>query len=360
MSDNGVKIHNNLVIGRFWILGIIVAALFVNGCSARKSVPDQERKPVPTTELYNEMWVPLDDAFASFGIFASEGSRSRFIYRNGELVFKPNDQVFDLCGQKVWMGKPCLDHAGKLHVHLRDWETSLQPLLRMPQLYAPERRTVVIDPGHGGRDVGAANSKLKLLEKDLSLDISKRLQKALIERGWDVYLTRDRDMTLDLAPRIARAKAFKPDFFISVHVNSAGTTSASGIETFFVTPVGVPSTLTRNYADQIDFEYPANLFDDSSYHMAWTIQRLLLIETKANDRGVKKARFMGVIRNQECPAILIETGFISNEKEALALADSGYRQKIANGIARAFPVHHSFTRVTQSQERTRISNRRGQ
>lgn len=217
----------------------------------------------------------------------------------------------------------------------------------MKPMFAAYHSTIVLDPGHGGRDTGAMNASKSLVEKELTLKISRLLQAKLAAKGWLVHLTRESDLTLDLEPRISRVQEFKPDFFISLHVNSAQAKEAVGIETFYTTPQGLPSNLTRNYEDPVEVTFPANQFDDESFQLAWSVQRHLLIATGASDRGVKKARFMGVLRNQSCPAILVETGFLSNPDECQKLASDEYLLQLASGIASAFPDRSNKQSETQ-------------
>lgn len=324
--------------GLLTISVLLVVVLIGVGCDPMDKASDHSEAESVPTKLINEVpWVPLVEALAMYNVLPVPGEVGVFSFKQGQLAFSPDKQVFDLLGQKIWMGRACLDLDGKLYIHIRDWETSLFPLFEMPKIFSAEKNLIVIDAGHGGKDTGAISSSLDTTEKDINLDIAIKLKTALAARGWQVALTREKDTYIELAPRVGIAQQFKPDFFISIHVNSAGTDTASGIETFYVTPMGIPSNLTHNYADRIDYHYPANDFDASSYHLAWSVQRFLLIQTLASDRGVKKARFMGVLRNQSCPAILVETGFLSNAKEGVLLAKEEYRQKIATGIARAFP-----------------------
>ncbi len=318
-------------------LWVIAAVLACSGCGSRGTVP-QSRIEVPEVEVMGNVWVPLRQALPLYGSNPVTDSLGSFSFHQGTMDFRPDSQYFMMVNQKIWMGYPCLNWNGELMIHRNDWEKNLQPLLTMEPVFEDIHRRVVIDAGHGGRDTGAMNQDRTLMEKDLTLDMAQRLKTLLEAAGWQVFLTRNADITLDLEPRIGIARDFNPDFFISLHVNSAAAVEASGIETFLTTPSGLPSNLKRGYEDPIDAVYPANSWDEQSFQLAWKIQRHLLIATGAPDRGIKMARFMGVIRNQACPAILIETGFISNPDECRHLASESYRQKIAQGIADAFPA----------------------
>jgi N-acetylmuramoyl-L-alanine amidase len=102
-----------------------------------------------------------------------------------------------------------------------------------------------------------------------------------------------------------------------------------------MTPVGLPSTLTRNYDDDIDRAFPNNAHDHANLQIALRVHRALLEASGAQDRGVRRARFMGVLRGQNRPAILIEAGYLSNPDEARRIATPAYRQRLAGAVAAA-------------------------
>lgn len=165
---------------------------------------------------------------------------------------------------------------------------------------------ICLDPGHGGSDPGATNGRY--LEKDAALDIVFKLAKLLALAGVDVIYTRTRDEDVELRPRTDYANAAGADYFISIHLNSAGAKQANGIET-----------------------YAYNTTVPESYKLAQVVQRALIAATGANDRGVRTANFH-VLRETTMPAILVETGFISNDAEAAALFTDGYQETVATAI----------------------------
>ncbi len=166
--------------------------------------------------------------------------------------------------------------------------------------------TVVIDPGHGGHDLGAADSYV--YEKHINLDVARRLERSLKEAGFKTIMTRTKDEFLSLSERSAIANRARNAIFISVHFNSSYRTSALGIETFYRS--------------------------ENSAKLASFVQRELIKNVKATDRGVKTANF-SVLRNTKHPAVLVEGGFISNKDERSAMCDPLYRQIVADSIARA-------------------------
>jgi N-acetylmuramoyl-L-alanine amidase len=151
-----------------------------------------------------------------------------------------------------------------------------------------------------------------------------------------VFLTRTNDTDVSLADRVAFASRHHADLFISLHFNSAApNTSQNGLETYCLTPTGMPSTLKRGYSDLWTDHYPNNNYDVGNLELALRLQSSLLRATGEEDRGIRRARFMSVLQGQQCPAVLIEGGFLSNPAEAKKIENPAFRQKLAEGVAEA-------------------------
>src|SRR4029077_10804117 len=113
------------------------------------------------------------------------------------------------------------------------------------------------------------------------------------------------------------AEAHHADLFISLHFNSAAPDKKqAGLETYCLTPMGMPSTLTRGFADLTYESLPNNNFDAQNLQLAVLLHKTLLHASGEEDRGVRRARFIGVLRGQKRPAVLIEGGYLSNPHEA--------------------------------------------
>lgn len=223
------------------------------------------------------------------------------------------------------------------YVHALDLKKTLQPLvLGCPVHFLRTNLTIVIDPGHGGEDSGAKSVLGHRYEKEFTLDWAQRLAGLLTTNGWRVFLTRTNDTELSLSSRIAFAEAHKAGVFVSLHFNSAAPNEQqAGLETYCLTPTGMPSTLTRGFGDDATLAFPNNAFDAQNLQFASLVHRALLQVNGRCDRGVRRARFLGVLRGQHCPAILVEGGFLSNPQEARRIADPEYRQKLAEAVAQA-------------------------
>ena len=163
---------------------------------------------------------------------------------------------------------------------------------------------VVIDPGHGGSDCGAIRDNIT--EKEITLDISKRVQEILIKQGFNVQMTRDVDETVSLQERVEFSESIQPDVFISVHVNSSEKPAITGIETHY--------------------------YRQESLSLAQTIHASMVSNINANNRGLFKSKFY-VINHTTAPAILVEIGFLSNAEEREELISEKRREATAKAIA---------------------------
>ena len=207
-----------------------------------------------------------------------------------------------------------------------DFRLLLEPLLRPKAMPQRQVKRIMLDPGHGGTDRGASGKRYH--EKDIVLQLCNKAARMLRAKGYIVGMTRRNDTTLKLSQRTALAKQWKADLFVSVHANSSASTSVKGIETFLVTRQGNTST----YGSKIrKHACPGNRFDIYNTRVAYEIQKALVKNTGGVDRGIKHAQFL-VLRNAPCPAVLIETGFISNVAEETALGSATHQDKLVSGL----------------------------
>jgi len=257
---------------------------------------------------------------------------------NGLLIFRAYTQVAYWNSMEFYLGFAPEMVNGQPVLHSLDLAKNIEPLLHPLVLPAKTNRVIVIDPGHGGSNLGTRSVLDGSHEKEFTLDWAKRLAPLLETNGWKVFLTRTSDVDLSLTNRVNFADACKADLFVSLHFNAAPSPTdhdEAGIETFCVTPTGMPSTLTRDYEDDATLVFPNNRFDAENLQYAVQVQRSLLKISGAKDHGVRRARFMTVLRGQNCPAILVEGGYLSNPREARRVAEPAYRQKLAEAVAKA-------------------------
>jgi N-acetylmuramoyl-L-alanine amidase len=226
-------------------------------------------------------------------------------------------------------------------VNAIDVNKVLQPLL-LTTNESPRKKggILVIDAGHGGHNnKGALSNDKKLVEKDLTLDWARRVQKLLEGSQWQVFMTRSNDIDLSLTQRVVFAEAKKADLFISLHFNSYSKPAEAGLESYCMTPVGMASHVTRDFADDINATVPNNEFDVENLLLAHDLHRAMLRKTGRKDRGIRRARFMTVLKDQRRPSVLLEGGYLSNPEEAKLIATPEYRQKLAEAVAEALGVN---------------------
>ncbi|MFT5239850.1 MAG: N-acetylmuramoyl-L-alanine amidase [Candidatus Promineifilaceae bacterium] len=212
----------------------------------------------------------------------------------------------------------------------------LTPLFRGGMQSATNRITVVLDPGHGGHDPGAADTA-GLSEKMLALDVAQRIKRRFHGSGIDVKLTRNTDVFLSLRERTRRAAAWDASVFVSIHMNSAANESATGIETYILPAVGFPSTSGGSSGNK---RYPGNTHDAENSRLAYFVHQGLHHVTQARDRGVKRSRF-DVLCHAPCPAVLVECGFLSSKRESAQLLSLKHRETVAEGISQGLLTYLS-------------------
>ena len=211
------------------------------------------------------------------------------------------------------------------------------------------QKTVVIDPGHGGKDPGTTSGYV--MEKDVVLSVGLLLRDKLEARGISVEMTRDDDTFVSLEDRAAFAVPSKDNLFVSLHANATGRGDAEGIETWvFGEPqddslidlavlengggeVGRTRTArAQETAASIDGDLLREENLAYSTVLAGNVQQDLLNATGSTDRGVKKNYFV-VIRNARVPAVLVELGFVDSPDEGPKLAEASYQDTLAEALA---------------------------
>lgn len=246
-------------------------------------------------------------------------------------------------GRRVLFGNKTVLRSGHLYVSRIDAERCLAPLLRPGfgvALPAPPR-VIAIDPGHGGKFTGTDNKHLGLREQDMTLDVALRLRKTLEATGYKVVMTRTADvelapeLTMDWLQRSLIANRAGADLFVSIHFNSLfPDTKTSGTEVFTFPPQYQRSDQSwGEVADDTEKEaVPVNRFDHWSVVLAGALHRDLLETLKTADRG-KKLKHLAVLRGLNCPGVLVESAFLSNDAEARRVATPAFRQQIADALA---------------------------
>lgn len=166
--------------------------------------------------------------------------------------------------------------------------------------------TVILDPGHGGHDRGAAVGYV--YEKHLALDTARRVAALLRGAGLKVVMTRENDVFIPLQGRSAAGNSRSNAVFVSIHYNYNRGGSGHGIETYYC--------------------------HDDSRMLAGYIQGYVLKESRLDNRGLKRANFHVIRATTKNPAVLVECGFVSNSRERAGMMAGSYRERVAEGIAK--------------------------
>ncbi len=243
-----------------------------------------------------------------------------------------------------------INAARKEEAEVRTASMPPQPIAHKTPDPKSETKVIVLDPGHGGKDPGAVSKDGSLTEKDVTLRIAKRLKRLLEKErpNLTVKLTRDDDTFLSLKERTAIANAANADLFVSIHCNGSEYSSASGVETFFLSQAnsrGAMRAAARENGISLSRmnHLEATLIDlmmtskrTESEKLAEIIHESLMVtgnrkSVKTRDRGVKQAPFY-VLMGAAMPAILVECAFISNMSEKNNLKNEHYVDSIAEKL----------------------------
>jgi N-acetylmuramoyl-L-alanine amidase len=183
---------------------------------------------------------------------------------------------------------------------------------------------VILDPGHGAMCGG-------LLEKDLTLDVARRIDRLLDSEGIATLMTRLADTYVSLSDRAAFANRIRNCIFVSIHFNEGNKPVASGVETYYASH---QITAGSSLASWLPFLWRplSESPNPESQRLAGSIQEALVARTRAVDRGTQPGQFF-VIANVTSPAVLIEGGFLTNKEDISKLASEDYRDQIAAAVA---------------------------
>lgn len=196
-------------------------------------------------------------------------------------------------------------------------------------------KTIFLDPGHGGRDSGAYY--YGIAEKDLNLQVSRKLRKRLEELGYTVLTSRDSDVDVDFVTERSRmVNKTNADFFISIHFNATGndTTLNLGIQTYsYKEDAGYPSKINQYWHNNPDRMSESN-------RLAANLHSSLLTETGARDAGLLQATF-AVLRETAKPAVLLELGYMDNSEENQRIRSDQYQDKLVEGIIKGIQKYYA-------------------
>ncbi|MFA7706536.1 MAG: N-acetylmuramoyl-L-alanine amidase [Candidatus Omnitrophota bacterium] len=337
-----------------YISYFILIVLLLSGCA---TVTPQSA--IPAYSINGVTYYPLVSLCDLRGVDIKYDTLIRTVYldkdtkrvniRAGDTMVLVNDNIMNL-------NSPIDIYQGTIVVPKQFKEQIFDILF--PQAVSTYRRQargkinlnkVVIDAGHGGNDPGAIG-KNGLREKDVNLDIARRLSDLLRAEGVRTVLTRSSDKFIPLSGRVNIANRSGADLFISLHSNANRSRSLSGFEVYYVAPSISDSKRASMTAKSASLRLKNAVFASNSpdlqaiiwdmiytnsraesIDLAHSLCRVMDSSIDANILGVKGARFQ-VLKGVRTPGVLIEVGFVSNLNEERLLRSSAYRQKLAEGI----------------------------
>lgn len=300
------------------------------------------------------------DPLAETGLLESAGHH---------LSFGVGDAMILLDYSKVkLLDTPVTKENGKLYVGA-DFVECMTNLFAKKEVASYYKvAAILIDAGHGGKDPGASSSfkidgkKLEVVEKDVNLNIALELYKKLkaLYPDKNILLTRDKDKFLTLSERTQIANSVKLSeheaiLYISIHVNASIDERATGFEVWYLSPGYRRQVLDKNNKSEVDKSLLPIL--NSMLEEEYTTESILIanfinegikkaVGKQSHSRGLKAEEWF-VVRNTNMPSVLVETGFLTNEKEAALLSNKKYLSQIALGICNGiseFVMHFENSR----------------
>lgn len=294
----------------------------------------------PLTKIEGRDYVSVESIKSFYGFQTAEKNGNSVVLKTIDKTGKGGNIVMELRigSQECLLNKVkfifthSVEPGGSLGLVSRmDLAKLIDPVLRPSFIpNAGKFRTIILDPGHGGKDAGATNPLGT--EASYNLALAGRVKGILEKQGFKVLLTRSSDVYLTLQQRVDLANAVNEEaIFLSLHFNSGGR-EARGIETFTLSPPGV-AHYGSNYKESDSSVRRGNEHDSANIALATAVHGAILQQLGTNtfDRGIKRARF-SVLSGVRHPAILFEGGFMSHPYEAKLIANEKYQAALANGI----------------------------
>ena len=331
--------HSLLILGAALLFGLLSGA--VAGADPQRPVIALPEGVYVHAGLYEDH-LRIDDD--DFQLIASEGETAAETARD----CAPQVRTIDAATYLGWEMAACLGLS--LPSELPYMPRPLEPLLNVTAAPATDSVRIILDAGHGGEDPGAVGVD-GIKEKDITLALARAMfEKLSTVPGFDVYMTRTGDRFISLRDRAEMANRLQADLFISLHGNAGFRETARGVE-IFIAGHQADDAHARELAMLENSVEEEPLFHNGStaelladlaladqlQHSAHTAAGMLTAMTRdleVANRGVKRAPFW-VLLGSNMPAVLVETGFLTNRDEGRLLADPEYQARIAQSLVTA-------------------------
>ena len=306
----------------FWLVALTARAVSING----------------------QDYLPLADWAEAHGLGGFKFNRGGEIVltnRTTRLAFEVDSAQAEINGVNVRLCFPLANAKGVPLIAQLDLNRTVEPLIFPQKPSAKKITTICLDPGHGGKDTG--NRVGWHYEKIYTLALAADLRDQLKQAGFNVVLTRSRDVAVPLPDRPALANRRGADLFVSLHFNAspADPKNVEGPETYCITPVGAASSNAQG--EGADYgATAANRVEQKSLLLAYQVQKSLVRNIGVEDRSVRRARY-AVLRDATMPAILIESGYMTHPVEGKMIFSAGYRHLLAQAIVKGIMNYQKLT-----------------
>ncbi|MFK7911275.1 MAG: N-acetylmuramoyl-L-alanine amidase [Akkermansiaceae bacterium] len=279
-------------------------------------------------EINGKAYIQLSEVknFYQFDRLSIDGKK--ITLERGKLTIKltSGEQTMLMNGLKFFLSEPVRMHGQVPHLSQLDLKTLISPLLKPDFQKMPPMKTIIIDPGHGGMDKGAAK-----LESAHTLALALELHRQLQKKGYKVVLTRELDVFVPLGDRIKMANTTSDAIFISLHYNSSANRNVSGFESYILSARQPRATHTASLTLATDLHSRClRYLNDNRLGAGFNI----------TDRGIRRARF-NLLSGCKHPTVIIEAGFLTNKAEAAKISTLKYRLTLANAITRGIDAYRN-------------------
>ena len=362
---------------KIFVLLILAFSLSIAGCATHTGYLQLD--PVVQKDIRTfggTPYVPLMRVCDAYGLKCTYDTFVRTAVisgRSGTITLRAGGTLAIVNGTEKSLNRPVLLEQGLIFVPVSfvrsDFGSIMNAAAVQTQQPQPAKaitiNTVVLDPGHGGRDAGALGRRYRLKEKDAALSIARNIKAVLESHGLRVIMTRDDDRFIPLAQRVEIADKNKADLFVSVHINASRTRTLNGFECYYLSDAtddnamaleAIENAYTRiGEGAQVEHSKPLDktLWDMTltenraeSAELAGSICNVISKSAVTKNRGIRSARFF-VLKNNHIPSVLVEVGYISNRYEEKKILDPEFHKKIADKIAAGILAYKAEYERTQ-------------
>ena len=361
-------------------------AVFLAGCASQapylRLTPSLE-KDIKT--LNSTKYLPLTELCDAYGVKCDFDPfiRTVTLEKKGRIVLLVDSDVALAKGAQLKLERPVIMSGGAVFVPISFVRNGMgyivPPSYEAPRISeaiphaGPKEftiKTIVIDPGHGGKDPGAISRRFRIKEKGLTLAISKKLKKILEGRGIKIIMTREDDTFISLPKRAEMANRSGADLFVSVHINASRTRSMNGFECYYLSEATDDNARAIEAFENSSLKLDDNAIVEHSTKLDKALWDMTLTENRresaelagrmcssvensliTRNRGIKTARFY-VLKRTRIPAVLVEVGYISNKAEEMKFKDPGYLDKVAETLAKGISAYKNEYEDTEGFTKT--------